>query len=84
MKHLKAWMAAASTTEQARLAKLAKTSRPYLYQLANGNRDASADLARRIEKAAQQLRATNPSLPALARQDLCAACGRCEFAARQG
>lgn len=80
MTPLKHWMTIATTAEQTKLAKLAKTSRGYLYQLSNGHRDASAELAGRLQRAALQLKQANPALPVLHRIDLCAACGRCEYA----
>lgn len=52
---IKEWMRDTTPAQQIKLAKLAGTSRTYLYQLANGTRKASADLATRIENAAEIL-----------------------------
>lgn len=86
MSQLKAWMRIATPDEQKALAKGAGTSRAYLYHLANDaaryGRMASAELAGRIEAAAQPLSATNPRLPRLLRTDLAAACRGCEYARR--
>lgn len=79
---MKTWMSAASTAEQTRLAKLAKTSRGYLYQLANGERVASAELAQRLEAAGRELRAKNPALPELLQREVCPACRGCPYARR--
>ena len=84
MSQLKAWMRLASPEEQEQLAKDAGTSRVYLYHLANDQaeygRQASPDLARRLEQAAAPINAKNPRLPRLLRTDLAKACRECEFA----
>lgn len=86
MNNLKAWMRIASPEEQQRLATLANTSRKYLYHLANDDaayaREASPELARRLEAAAVLINAENPRLPRLLRIDLNSACRGCDFAAR--
>ena len=74
------WMQLSSGAEQAVLADFAKTSRRYLYKLANGSKVASAELAGRIEQAAAIIRKENPTLPRLLRTDLCPACAGCPFA----
>lgn len=74
------WMAVASGGEQEQLARMAGTSRPYLYKLAAGGRVASAEKAADIEAAAEKLRALNQTLPRLLRTDLCPACAGCPFA----
>lgn len=73
-------MVAATAGEQAELASIAGTSRANLYQIASGERNASADLAVRLDRAARALRRTNKTLPLLPRSKLCAACGGCEYA----
>lgn len=80
MNALRRWMTAASNDEKTQLAKMGKTSRGQLYQLAGGHRRCSAEAARALEVAATRLRAKNPKLPPLLRTDLCAACAACEFA----
>lgn len=82
MNVMKIWMAAANREEQERLAALAKTSRAHLYHLASAKRTASAGLARELELASAQL--ARDGLPALQREDLCPACGRCEYAKQCG
>lgn len=77
----KQWMAAATTAEQEQLAREAGTSRKYLYQLAAGARNASADMAARLEQASIGLSRTSKGrLPKLSRTNLCAACAQCPFA----
>lgn len=78
---LKEWMQLATTAEQTRLATLAFTSRSYLYELASGNRIASAQVAGDIEKASKILRKSSKQrLPLLKRMDLCPACAACIYA----
>lgn len=81
---VKAWMEAASTDEQNALADAAGTSRGHLYHLATGRRICSADLGKRLEIAADAMRAYNPDLPRLKRTDLCPACAACEYARKCG
>lgn len=83
-KPLKEWMTLATAGEQAELAQIADTSRGQLYQLSSGERKAGPTLARRIEIASIAMRKKNKKLPILHRADLCAACGVCEFAKRNG
>lgn len=81
MKVVKDWIAAANKTEQTQLAGLAKTSRPHLYHLSSGRRACGPELARRLELASRQIHTeTAGRLPILLRTELCAACGRCEYA----
>ena len=78
---MKLWMQAASTEQQFELAKRAETSRNYLYHLAGGFRDASAELAQRIEKASAEIhKETRGKLPKIYRTDLNNACRQCDFA----
>lgn len=75
---LKMWIRAASTDEMMALAREAGTSRGQLYQLANGGRKASAELAGNIAQASKKL--ARRGLPALKRTALCVACSKCEYA----
>ena len=80
---LKRWMTRSTPTERARLAKLSKTTEGNLYQIAGGYRtkgkvSTSPETARNIELAAAKLH--RDGLPLVLRQDLCQACGRCEYA----
>lgn len=81
LRPLKHWMRLATTNEQTGLAKEARTSREYLYQLGNGVREASPEIAGRIEAAAKKLRKTSKGrLPELTRADLSSVCGNCPYA----
>jgi hypothetical protein len=81
MSSMKAWMQAANPAQQAELAQRASTSRPYLYHLAGRFRDASPDLAKRIEQVTLAMsKETKGKLPAVYRTDLNASCRACEFA----
>lgn len=83
MTAMKAWMQAATPAQQQRLAERAGTTRAYLYHLAGGFRDASAELAQRIESASLEMQQeTRGALPAIYRTDLNAACRGCDFAQR--
>lgn len=80
---LKAWMSSATVDEQSTLAKRAGTSRGYLYQLAGGHRQASADLGAVIERETRVMhRASKGRLPIVYRTDIVPACRACEFAQR--
>lgn len=84
MNVLKQWMAAATVAEQKQLALAAQTSRQYLYQLSNGYRSASTDLAGRIEIASEPIRKMSKGrLPKITRMDLCNACEVCPYAIKQ-
>lgn len=81
LRALKNWMKLATTYEQTELAKGARTSREYLYQLGNGVREAGPETAGRIEAAAKKLRrASKGRLPELTRADLSSVCGQCPYA----
>lgn len=84
MNPMKHWMRAATAQQQADLAQRAGTSRQYLYHLAGGFRDASPELAARIERAALAMRRERGGrgLPELYRTDLNTACRDCEYAQR--
>lgn len=78
---LKAWMSSATVDEQDTLASRANTSRGYLYQLAGGHRQASADLGAAIERETKVMaRASKGRLPIVYRTDIVPACRACEFA----
>lgn len=80
MNNLKKWMIAATADEIRSLVKQADTSRDYLYQIVGGHRTASADLAGRIETAAEALRLKSKGrLPKLTRADLAPACAECPY-----
>ena len=83
--HIRDWMAEATSSEQEELAKLAGTSRGYLYALAAGNRTASVDLAARLEGAAVPIRRKSKGrLPKLSRVAFSTTCGSCPFAMQCG
>ena len=68
MKHLKKWLSETPRSAKERIALLAGTSVSYLYQIAAGDRDASAALAAEIEKAG------GPD-----RTQVCKACSTCPY-----
>lgn len=85
MNAMQRWMLKASAKEIVQLAKLAKTTRGTLRQIAGSYRtqgipNIKAELASNIEHAAEKLRGKNPDLPVLRREHLNTACARCEFA----
>jgi transcriptional regulator with XRE-family HTH domain len=81
MTSMKQWMQAATPVQQFDLAKRAGTSRNYLYHLAGNFRDASAELAQRIERACLEMhKETKGALPKVYRTDLNNACRGCDFA----
>jgi hypothetical protein len=75
------WMAASTPDEKKELAIKAGTSLNMLYQLSYGNRNASADLAGRIEDGVKRInkRKRHTPLPEIGRGDLCEACAKCRF-----
>ena len=83
IKPMRAWMSAATPDEQLLLAQRIGTSRGMLYQLSGGHRQASADMAGRIEAAtAVMAKASKGRLPAIVRTDVCEACRQCSYAAK--
>jgi len=88
MNAIKQWMRLSTTQEQEELARLAGTSRAYLYHLA-GNTDKSYSrepqpkLAIAIEVASATLhKRTKGALPKIYRTDLVSSCRECSFAQR--
>ena len=80
---MRAWMAAATTDEQLTLAQYITTTRGQLYQLAGGHRQASAEMAGRIETATEVMhKHSKGRLPRVYRTDLCDACRSCQYAAK--
>lgn len=80
---MKAWMSAATADEQNLLAARVGTTRGMLYQWSGGHRQASADMAGRIEAATATMhKASKGRLPAIVRTDLCEACRACQYAAK--
>lgn len=75
MKKFKKWMDKSTTQEKERLAKSAKTSVGLLYQLASGDRAASAGLAGQIETAMNKLHPAE----GIERAEFCEACARCPY-----
>lgn len=63
-----------TTTQRKRIAALAKTSDGSLRHVQSGRRQASADMAIRVEAAARRIGLD------IKRESLCAACGGCELA----
>jgi hypothetical protein len=80
---MRAWMAAATTDEQMTLALRVRTTRGQLYQLAGGHRQASADMAGRVESVTAEMhKASRGRLPLVFKTDLCAACRACQYASK--
>ena len=80
---IKAWMRAATAAERDLLAEKIGTSPGQLYQLAGGHRQASADMAGRIESATMEMaKASKGRLPRVYRTDVCEACRQCSYAAK--
>lgn len=78
---VKQWMSLATVEEQQLLAERAGTSRGYLYQLAGGHRQGSAELGAAIERESKVMaRASKGRLPIIYRTDIVAACRACDFA----
>jgi hypothetical protein len=79
-KAMKRWMVAASSEQQAQLARLAGTTVGTLYQLTSEHRHASSQLAIDLEKAAARVKQGDVPLPPLSRMDLNKTCRGCDFA----
>lgn len=80
---LRAWMRAATPDERSTMARRAGTSVGMLNQLAGGHRQASADMAGRIERVTDEMhKASKGRLPTVKRTDLCEACRSCQYAAK--
>ncbi len=80
MKTFTIWMRQATTAQQQELAAAVGTSRPYLYQIKQGVRTASADLGSAIERQTAAM-AEGTGLPVVLRSDLVPACAACEYMA---
>lgn len=79
--NFKKWMAESSASEKKELAIKARTSLSLLYQLDYGTRNASADLAGRIEQGVKSInrRKRHTPLPEVRKGDLCETCAKCRF-----
>lgn len=78
---MKAWMLAATAQEQELLAEKVGTSRQMLYQWSGNFRQASAEMAGKIEAATIEMhRASKGRLPKVVRTDMCDACRQCPYA----
>ncbi|WP_374312461.1 hypothetical protein [Dongia sp.] len=91
MHALKVWLRLATASERVKLAEYAGTKVSYLYFLSNPDaaygRTATADLAGRLEAAAERIRAEGGEdvkrrLPKLLRTDMSPTCRGCAFAQR--
>lgn len=76
---LKKFIAAATLDEQRKIAEAASINIKYLPQLANGARQAKAELAGLIADAIATLRLSNPNLPRITRGDISRACKVCPY-----
>lgn len=81
IERFKEWMAASSVAEKKELAIKARTSLNMLYQLGSENRNASSDLAGKIESGIASInrRKRHTPLPDVRRGDLSVACSKCRF-----
>lgn len=80
---VKAWMRAATKTEQEALADAAGTSVGMLRQYSGGYRQASAEMAGKLEAATAAMhKASKGRLPKIVRTDVCEACRQCQYAAK--
>lgn len=70
-KLIHAWLQLATKEERMLLARKAKTSVGYLYQLAGGHRNCGPALAVRLDRFSRELREKNSLLPVLSRTVLC-------------
>ena len=77
---LKTWMDKATSAQQTTLAELAGVSRGYLYRIAQGRGKASADVAGRIEHAAEVMSQTQSIPTLLPRYFLSPSCNNCPYA----
>lgn len=76
---IKNWMETATPAQQKALAKFAGTSRTYLYQLANGTRKASSEMAAKLENAAELL-SQKENIGLLPRYFVSKICNGCHYA----
>jgi len=81
MNKFKQWMADSSRAEKLDVATLAQCSWQHLYDLAADRREASSDLAGRIETAIRAVnrRKREQPLPVVGRGDISSACANCSF-----
>ena len=77
----KDWMKQSTIAEKRLLAQKAETSLSLLYQLSYGTRNASSELAGRIEKAVSGINkaSRHAPLPDVNRSDLSDACAKCPY-----
>lgn len=77
----KKWMGESTAGEKKELAIKARTSLSLLYQLVYGTRNASSELAGRIEQGVKSInrRKRHSPLPVVQRGDLCETCSKCKF-----
>jgi hypothetical protein len=78
MHPLKQWLKNVTPKERKRFVKLSKISVPYLYQLIVGSRNASADVASRIENATIKISKGNMS-KILLRGQISKTCAKCPY-----
>lgn len=80
---VKAWMLASTSVERDLLAEKVGTTIGQLYQLSGGHRQASAEMAGRIESATEVMhKHSKGRLPRVYRTDLCDACRSCQYASK--
>jgi hypothetical protein len=81
LKNFKDWMAQSTIDEKKELAIKARTKLITLYHLQQEYRNASADMAGRIEQGVKSInrRKRHTPLPEVLRGDLCETCSKCRF-----
>jgi hypothetical protein len=81
MNKFKQWMKESTTAEKQAVSIMADASIQHLYDIAADRRNASADLAGRIETAilAVNRRKREQPLPVVGRGDISSACANCSF-----
>ncbi len=79
-KALKNWIQNTSAEHQEKVAKIAGTTRNYLFQVAGGHRNLSVEMAANLERATQKLFTTGAMVKVLTRLELSTICAKCPLA----
>lgn len=80
MKTIGNWFKETTVRQQEALAKLASTTRGALLQIRYGHREASANMAARLERAALRMIGKGYAVSPLPREEVCTACAECPYA----
>jgi ribosome biogenesis protein Nip4 len=79
MKLFKQWMKRSNGAEKKHLARLSSINYLYLYQIKDGSREVSSELAAKIEQASIKINKKNRRLPVIGRGDLSKTCNKCPY-----